>query len=99
MSKEFNQFNLQDYRKVINKIDNKLLNLLDERMKFSKEIGNYKKEKGLPVHHPEREKVIINKLSKNIDEKIVMGNDCNLPKNMIDEIWKVIFKYSKLVQN
>ncbi len=51
---------LEEYRKDINEIDQKLLDLFRERMKLSQKIGEYKKENDIPILNPqvEREKLI-----------------------------------------
>lgn len=43
-------------REEIDKIDSKLLQLLNERSKLALEIGEIKKKYNLPVYDPEREK-------------------------------------------
>lgn len=47
---------LKDHRKKIDEIDEKLTNLFLERMAVSADIAMYKKEKGLPIRDPERER-------------------------------------------
>ncbi|MBW6458537.1 MAG: chorismate mutase [FCB group bacterium] len=53
---------MEKYRKRIDKIDEQLTKLLDERMGLSFEIGKLKKEKEMPVYVPEREKEIFERL-------------------------------------
>lgn len=45
-------------------MDNKLIELLNKRMHFVKEIGRLKKTNNSPVYRPEREKSIIDRLTK-----------------------------------
>ncbi|MDI6785625.1 MAG: prephenate dehydratase [bacterium] len=54
---------LEELRKEINDIDNKLLDLLNQRISIAMAIGNLKKEKGIDIYSPDREKSIINRLS------------------------------------
>lgn len=49
---------LQEYRDKINKIDVKFVEMLDNRAKLVKEIGEYKKAHNIPVYQPEREKEV-----------------------------------------
>ena len=56
---------LENLRKKINLIDYQLLRLLKKRGDIVNKIGILKKEHGIELHHPEREKEIIKKLIKN----------------------------------
>ena len=47
---------LQDFRARIDETDDKLLQLFKERMDISRQIALYKKEHGLPVLDPARER-------------------------------------------
>jgi len=46
---------LQDYREIIDRIDNELLRLFRERMEISRQIAMYKIEHDLPVYDGARE--------------------------------------------
>ena len=50
---------LQDFRNQIDRIDNDLLRLFNERMNIVRQIALYKKKHGLPVLNAEREKEIL----------------------------------------
>ncbi|MBU7043469.1 MAG: chorismate mutase [Theionarchaea archaeon] len=54
---------LQELRETIDKIDRQLLLLLEERMLVVDEIKTIKKEQGLPIEDPEREKKVKQKTS------------------------------------
>ncbi|NPB06321.1 MAG: prephenate dehydratase [Aquificae bacterium] len=56
-------------RQAIDRVDEEILRLLNERARLAKRIGEIKKEKGLPVHVPEREREIFEKLLKLNREK------------------------------
>ena len=79
--------NLEDYRKNIDNIDQKIVSLLDERLNTCKEIGKYKKENNLPVLDSKRE-----------DEKINSIKDNAENKELVVEIYKKIMEESKKVQ-
>lgn len=49
-------------REKIDQIDDKILQLLNERAKLAKKIGDVKKKLGLELHVPEREREIINRI-------------------------------------
>tara|TARA_B100001964_G_C13655488_1_gene346638 strand:- start:161 stop:457 length:297 start_codon:yes stop_codon:yes gene_type:complete len=76
---------LENLRKKINLIDYQLLRLLKKRGDIVNKIGILKKEQGIELHHPKREKEIIKKLIKN-----------NLVDNeLITELWTIIMNHSK----
>jgi len=49
---------LRELRKKIDQIDIKIVELLDERAKVVKEIGEHKKANGIPIYQPERERQV-----------------------------------------
>ena len=52
---------MNDVRKQINKIDEEMAKLFEERMKASFDIALYKKENNLPIYDKTREDFLINK--------------------------------------
>lgn len=54
---------LAKLREKIDKIDNKLLVFLNQRINIARAIGKLKKEKGIDIYSPDREKSIIERLS------------------------------------
>lgn len=56
--------NIEELRKKISKIDEKLLKLLNERATIAKKIGLIKVAKGYSIYSPEREKQVIETLIK-----------------------------------
>ncbi len=55
---------LEELRKKIDRIDDKLLELLNERIKIVQEVGALKHKTGASIYRPEREKAIIERLSR-----------------------------------
>ncbi|MCF6200722.1 MAG: prephenate dehydratase [Hydrogenimonas sp.] len=55
---------LEELRKKIDAIDDRLLELLNERIKIVQEVGALKHRTGASIYRPEREKAIIERLSK-----------------------------------
>jgi chorismate mutase len=51
--------NLQDWRRRIDEIDRKLVELLNERSRCALEIGKLKQVANLPLYQPEREKEVL----------------------------------------
>ncbi|WP_456465261.1 prephenate dehydratase [Desulfurobacterium sp.] len=55
---------LEELRKQIDRIDKQLIELLSKRAQLAKEVGEVKREKGLPFYVPEREAKILIKLEE-----------------------------------
>jgi len=53
---------IDDIRKEIDRLDNELLKIFNERADLALKIGEIKKEKGLPVYDPDREKRIFDRM-------------------------------------
>jgi len=63
---------IQELRKQINEIDEKLVQAFDERMRVALEIAKYKKENGMPVFDPARERDVVNKQTAAVGEDMAM---------------------------
>jgi len=50
---------IDDWRRRIDEIDRKLVELLNERARCAIEIGHLKRASGLPVYQPQREQEIL----------------------------------------
>ena len=61
---------IQELRNQINAIDERLVKDFEARMKVALEIGKYKKENGLPVFDPARERAVLNKQTSAVDEEM-----------------------------
>jgi chorismate mutase-like protein len=51
---------ISDWRRRIDEIDKKLVELLNERSRCALEIGKLKQEANLPLYQPDREKEVLN---------------------------------------
>ena len=49
---------IADWRKKIDEIDRKLVELLNQRAHAAREIGRLKKNTNLPIYEPERERIV-----------------------------------------
>ncbi len=85
---EDKQPDLDLLREAIDKIDEDILASLCRRNKNVELIGNYKKEKGMVIHQPEREKDVLNNI-------IIKGKQFNLDSDMLHKIWQIIFEQSR----
>ncbi|AJC85272.1 chorismate mutase / prephenate dehydratase [Campylobacter peloridis] len=78
---------LENLRNKIDAIDDQILNLLNERMLYVKDIGTIKQNLGGSIYRPERERAIINRL-KSYNQGI-------LDQNAIEAIYQEIFAVSR----
>jgi len=77
-----NRSKLDSLRKKINGIDEQLLKLLRERLSLAREIGNLKKEAGLPLFDPARESEVI--------KRILEMNQGFFPEKSLEYIFREI---------
>lgn len=78
------------YRKKIDEIDNKIINLLSKRLFNVQKIGELKQQLGIPIGNNTREKEILERLYR-------MTGD-SLSSSQIDLIFNTIFKVAKEIQ-
>lgn len=74
---------LSDLRRQIDEIDNELIDLLAKRMKISRSIGEYKKEKGMTIVQPRRYTQILDKRGA---QGSLQGIDPECIKNIFEHI-------------
>ncbi len=75
-------------RKKINKLDSKLIKILEKRFEVCKKIGKYKSKRGILILDKKREKEII----KNLCEKT------NLSRDFVKKLLCLILGESKKLQ-
>ncbi len=62
---------IKELRKLIDKIDDQLFDLLVERFDVSKKIGDIKASKNINIDDPNREQEIIDRLSIKLEGKLI----------------------------
>jgi len=82
---------INELRKKIDSIDAELLNLLVKRKVISKQIGEYKRQKHLPIKDCNREEKLLNKLK-------IQAQALGLDEEMISNIFKLIIEDSVKIQ-
>ena len=78
---------LEALRKEIDLCDDKLLEILNQRMEVVKKVGALKRSSKVPIYRPEREKSIIDRLNK--------ANKGILTRSAIEAIFLEIFAISR----
>lgn len=82
---------VKTYRKLIDDIDDKILDLLDKRYALVEKIGKNKRKNGKNIEDTQRENQILKRLTKNSDRY-------KLTKEFITSIWKKIFEHSYTIE-
>jgi chorismate mutase len=75
------------YRAQIDEIDEKLLQLLAQRVEVVKQVGIYKKQHNLPALNQNRWQEILNKLR-------TLAKNNNLDEDLIVDLWNRIHEYT-----
>lgn len=79
--------NLDELRIAIQETDVELLKLLEKRIEYVKQVGEYKAERNLPIYVPEVEKRKIE----------ILSAECAYP-GLVETIWPVIMCYARSVE-
>ncbi len=77
-------------RDTITGLDETLIRTLEKRLKIAEQIGKIKRQKGLPLTDPAREKELLTVLKKSAKSSLF--------KSQIEPLYKVIFEMSKAQQ-
>lgn len=76
---------IDEIRMAINRIDNDLLRLFNERAALALEIGHIKKNLNLPIYDPRREKLIFEKMRQENPGPLDNAAVVRLFERVIDE--------------
>lgn len=75
---------LERYRQEINDLDDQLIRLFERRMKVARAVGEYKKERGLPILNLEREKVVLDQNVAKLEDPSLEGVAREYLQHMMD---------------
>jgi chorismate mutase len=81
---------IADWRKKIDELDRRLVELLSERARAAVEIGRLKRETNLPVYEPERERIVF--------ENVQQMNPGPLPGRDLVRIYERIMDVMRNIQ-
>jgi chorismate mutase len=81
---------IADWRKTIDDLDRRLVELLNERARAAQEIGKLKRNTKLPIYEPEREKVIF--------ENVCKANGGPLPDSELRQVYERIIDVMRNIQ-
>lgn len=78
-------------RAQIDKIDSEIISLVSQRMKICEKVGEIKVQQNLPVHVPEREKIVISTREQ-------WGQAAGLKPMFVRGLFKLFMVYSRMLQ-
>lgn len=81
---------IADWRKKIDEIDRRLVDLLNERAEAAHEIGKLKRNTSMPIYEPEREKRIF--------ENVQRANHGPLPNGELRTVYERIIDVMRNIQ-
>ena len=81
---------VSDWRKRINEVDRRILDLLNERVGYVLRLAPLKRQSSIPVHEPRREEEVISKLREQ--------NDGPLSDEAVCRIFEAVMKEMRAVQ-
>ena len=76
---------LDNIRKQINKVDEEMASLFEQRMNLAKEVAEYKSKYALPIFDGKREKEVIEKNSKYINNEVIKEYYVRFLQSLMDE--------------
>jgi chorismate mutase len=77
--------NISDWRRRMDEIDKKLVELLNERCKCALEIGHLKQQQKIPLYQPAREKEVLANAENNNEGPLSHAAIRRLFERIIDE--------------
>src|SRR5258706_546329 len=81
---------IADWRKKIDELDRRLVELLNERAQAAHEIGKLKRNTSMPIYEPEREKRIF--------ENVQQANCGPLPESELRQVYERIVDVMRNIQ-
>jgi chorismate mutase len=81
---------IADWRKKIDELDRRLVELLNERAQAAHEIGKLKRNTSMPIYEPEREKRIF--------ENVQRANRGPLPESELRTVYERIIDVMRNIQ-
>ena len=81
---------IADWRKKIDELDRRLVEILNERARAAQEIGKLKRNTSMPIYEPDREKIIFENVGK--------ANHGPLPDSELRKVYERIIDVMRNIQ-
>jgi chorismate mutase len=76
---------LDELRRAIDAVDQQILKLLHERVRLVVAVGEYKRERDLPVYDPERERALLERLCNSAEPPLDAETIRRIFERLVDE--------------
>lgn len=76
---------LEELRRGIDAVDQHILKLLHERVRLVMAVGEYKRERGIPVYDPARERALLDRLCKAAEPPLDADTIRRIFERLVDE--------------
>jgi chorismate mutase-like protein len=76
---------LDELRRGIDAVDQQILKLLHERVRLVMQVGEYKRERGIPVYDPARERALLDRLCKAAEPPLDADTIRRIFERLVDE--------------
>ena len=76
---------LDELRRSIDAVDQQILKLLHERVRLVVAVGEYKRERALPVYDPERERALLERLCRAAEPPLDAETIRRIFERLVDE--------------
>ena len=80
-----NKTDLDELRKAIDSVDSQILQLLHERVRLVMAVGEYKRERDMPVYDPERERALLDRLCRAAEPPLDADTIRRIFERLVDE--------------
>jgi chorismate mutase-like protein len=79
------KLDLDELRRGIDAVDQQILKLLHERVRLVMQVGEYKRERGIPVYDPARERALLDRLCKAAEPPLDAETIRRIFERLVDE--------------
>jgi chorismate mutase len=76
---------LDELRRSIDAVDQQILRLLHERVRLVVQVGEYKRERDMPVYDPERERALLDRLCRAAEPPLDAETIRRIFERLVDE--------------
>jgi chorismate mutase len=83
------KLDLDELRRSIDAVDQQILKLLHDRVRLVLAVGEYKRERGIPVYDPSRERALLDRLCKAADSPLDAETARRIFERIIDECRRI----------
>jgi chorismate mutase len=80
---------LDELRRGIDAVDQQILKLLHERIRLVMQVGEYKRQRGIPVYDPDRERQLLERLSSAAEHPLDGPTIRRIFERLVDEYRRI----------